>query len=103
MAQARDPVCGMMIETGSAARNTVYQSHTYYFCSTACSAKFEADPARYASRQPADVARAARDDFEMERHEPPFTQSGGMTSPKFGSAGSGGLENERIPESHDKL
>ncbi|MFN2399358.1 MAG: YHS domain-containing protein [Gemmatimonadaceae bacterium] len=99
MAQAKDPVCGMIVETGSAARKTVYQSQTYYFCSSACSEKFEANPAKYVSRQPADVAQPATDDMKTE---PPFTQSGGLTSPKFGSAGSGGLEYEGIPESRDK-
>jgi hypothetical protein len=34
--------------------------------------------------------------------EEPFTRSGGMATPKFGSAGSGGLEHERIPEADDK-
>ena len=29
---------------------------------------------------------------------PPFTTKHGMTSPKFGSAGSGGAENEPGPE-----
>lgn len=29
---------------------------------------------------------------------PPFTKTKHMTSPKFGSAGSGGLENEPGPE-----
>jgi hypothetical protein len=40
------------------------------------------------------------DDVEFEQHEPPFTKAGGIVAPKFGAAGSGGLEYERIPEQH---
>lgn len=39
---------------------------------------------------------------ELERHEPPYTKSGGIVAPKFGSAGSGGAEYERGPETHDR-
>jgi hypothetical protein len=38
---------------------------------------------------------------ELEQHEPPFTTLGFLTSPKFGAAGSGGLEYEQLPEAHD--
>jgi hypothetical protein len=41
-------------------------------------------------------------DETMEQHEPPFTTKKGITSPKFGSAGSGGAELEPLPEQHDK-
>ena len=37
----------------------------------------------------------------LERHEPPYTLTGFLLSPKFGAAGSGGLEYERLPEAHD--
>ncbi len=46
-------------------------------------------------------ARAAIRDEQMERHEPPRTTTGPLTAPKFGSAGSGGAEYERLPEQHD--
>jgi hypothetical protein len=39
---------------------------------------------------------------ELEQHEPPYTLTGFLMSPKFGSAGSGGLEYERLPEAHDE-
>lgn len=55
---------------------------------------------------PGDLARRAHsqirdEDVPLEAHEPPFTSQGGITAPKFGSAGSGGLEYERLPERHD--
>jgi P-type Cu+ transporter len=42
-----DPVCGMTIDSASAAGRADYQGKTYYFCSPACLTKFKGDPARY--------------------------------------------------------
>lgn len=39
---------------------------------------------------------------ELEQHEPPYTTTGWFTAPKFGVAGSGGLEYELLPEAHDQ-
>jgi Cu+-exporting ATPase len=80
MSQVKDPVCGMMIERGSAVGSTTYESQEVYFCSDQCRRDFEADPGRYYDR--------------LERQESPYTVSHGFTAPRFGSAGSGGLENE---------
>jgi YHS domain-containing protein len=87
MSLVKDPVCGMQVDTGRAAATATHQNVTYHFCSTACADTFRADPDRYADR---------------ERHEPPYTASEHMTAPKFGSAGSGGLENEPGPERHER-
>ena len=56
---------------------------------------------------PPDLAARARSQIRdgepaLERHEPPRTTTGPITAPKFGSAGSGGLEYERLPERHDR-
>ena len=83
MSQVKDPVCGMMIDRESAAASTTYESQEVYFCSAECRRDFEADPGRYYDR--------------LERNEPPYTVTEGFTAPKFGSAGSGGLENEPAP------
>ncbi len=86
MAQVKDPVCGMSIEaTTAAGGRVVHGSEEVYFCSDACRREFEAEPDR----------------FVPERHEPPYTVKEGITSPKFGSAGSDGLEHEPLPERHD--
>lgn len=37
---------------------------------------------------------------ELEKHEPPHTTKP-FPAPKFGSAGSGGAEFERLPEQHE--
>jgi len=45
--QARDPVCGMPVAPASAKHRSEHAGHTYYFCSSRCHEKFEAEPARY--------------------------------------------------------
>lgn len=92
--QHRDPVCGMNVDSATAIRSSD-GSHTEYFCSTACRSRFEANPDQYIGRS----SRSAGEN--LERHEPPNTTAGGITAPKFGSAGSGGAEYEPIPEQHD--
>jgi Cu+-exporting ATPase len=84
MSQVKDPVCGMLIDPETAAGSTTFESQEVYFCSDQCRRDFEADPGRYYDR--------------LERQEPPYTVSEGMAAPKFGSAGSGGLEYEGTPE-----
>lgn len=46
-AMVRDPVCGMEIDTATAAASEEYEGTTYYFCSSGCHERFKADPARY--------------------------------------------------------
>jgi YHS domain-containing protein len=87
MARVTDPVCGMEVDPGTAAQ-TSYQSRNYYFCSEQCLRTFQEDPERYPGG--------------VERHDPPYTSTENMRAPRFGSAGSGGLENEPIPEIHDR-
>lgn len=84
MSTARDPVCGMEVDTESAVR-LEYGSHVHYFCAEGCRAKFVADPALYGD------VRTVRVDanFTIGPH--------GMTAPKWGAAGSGGLEYEPLP------
>jgi len=38
--QARDPICGMAVDTATAKHRHVYEGSTYYFCSAPCLAKF---------------------------------------------------------------
>jgi YHS domain-containing protein len=90
MVQVKDPVCGMMIDRDTAADKSLYQGRTFYFCSVECKRQFDAAPERYA----AGASSTADQVDTLERHEPPFTKTGNMLAPKFGSAGSGGLENE---------
>jgi xanthine dehydrogenase accessory factor len=46
-AEAVDPVCGMTVSSGEAVESAAYGGGTYYFCSSHCRQRFEADPTRY--------------------------------------------------------
>ncbi|KQO66568.1 heavy metal translocating P-type ATPase [Methylobacterium sp. SD274] len=43
----KDPVCGMTVDPHRAKHRAEHAGHPYYFCSTGCGTKFEADPVRY--------------------------------------------------------
>jgi len=47
VATAKDPVCGMDVDPKKAAGSTTYKGVTYYFCSTGCLKKFQAEPEKY--------------------------------------------------------
>jgi YHS domain-containing protein len=44
----RDVVCGMQVDPNKAAGKSEYNGKTYYFCSSGCKTKFDANPAQYA-------------------------------------------------------
>ncbi|HEX6438938.1 MAG TPA: heavy metal translocating P-type ATPase [Candidatus Binatia bacterium] len=46
---AIDPICGMTIDPARSAGKHEHNGQTYYFCSKHCLAKFNNDPARFAS------------------------------------------------------
>jgi len=84
MNQVTDPVCGATLDRETAQAQTMHGTEQVYFCSEACRRAFQADPGSY----------------PLERHEPPFTITKHFVAPRFGAAGSGGLENEPGPERH---
>jgi Cu+-exporting ATPase len=49
--QVTDPVCGMTIDSKTAAGKSVYAGKTYYFCSKEDKAKFDSDPEKYLKKQ----------------------------------------------------
>jgi multidrug efflux pump subunit AcrA (membrane-fusion protein) len=50
-AGARDPVCGMQVDSSHPARHqATHNGTTYTFCSESCKSKFLADPAKYAMK-----------------------------------------------------
>ena len=54
MATAIDPVCGMEVDTATAAGSSEYQGQTYYFCSAGCKRRFDGDTASFAEGQEPD-------------------------------------------------
>jgi YHS domain-containing protein len=85
MDKVRDPVCGMMINPEAADARAGNGQREFFFCSNECADAFESGPRQY---------------VDLEQHEPAFTVTRHLVAPKFGSAGSGGLENEPGPERH---
>ncbi len=47
----KDPVCGMEIETATAAGQTEHKGQTYHFCGAKCKEKFDKNPAQYLDKQ----------------------------------------------------
>jgi xanthine dehydrogenase accessory factor len=47
--EAIDPVCGMAVMVATARHTSEFGGKTWYFCCSACKARFEADPRHYAA------------------------------------------------------
>ena len=90
MATAIDPVCGMTVDTQTAAGKSTFEGQDYYFCSTACKVEFDNNPAKFRRE-------GVNADAPVGEDDPRFTKKGAFVSPKFGSAGSGGAEYEPLP------
>jgi P-type Cu+ transporter len=56
MTIATDPVCGMTVDAEKSTTKTTFEGTTYHFCGSACGAKWDANPQKYAKKA---VARAA--------------------------------------------
>jgi len=77
-----DPVCGMRVGPDAAHRAS-YQGRTYAFCSAGCKARFEADPARYASAESAGPQASAGPVYSCPMH-PEIRQDHPGSCPKCG-------------------
>ncbi|MBI2288955.1 MAG: YHS domain-containing protein, partial [Betaproteobacteria bacterium] len=77
---AIDPVCGMTVDEKSAATTRVHAGTTYYFCSTHCGAKFEANPASYLKKQ-AEPAPAHKPGAKPSDHPPAPREAAMYTCP----------------------
>jgi len=51
MAQVKDVVCGMTVDTETAQHKSEYRSATYYFCSPGCKTAFDKEPEKYVSQE----------------------------------------------------
>jgi len=54
----KDPVCGMQVDPAKAAGMSQDQGQTFYFCSTGCKTKFDANPGQYVSPPAAPAAQS---------------------------------------------
>ena len=46
----KDLVCGMDVDTATAAGRTEYKGQTYYFCGSKCKEKFDLNPEQYVGK-----------------------------------------------------
>ena len=46
----KDPVCGMDVDTATAAGRTEHNGQTYYFCGSKCKEKFDLNPEQYVGK-----------------------------------------------------
>jgi Cu+-exporting ATPase len=91
-----DPVCGMRVGPDAAHRAS-YQGRTYAFCSAGCKARFEADPARYASAESAGPQASAGPVYSCPMH-PEIRQDHPGRCPKCNMA----LEPVPAGQTHDQ-
>ena len=81
---ARDPVCGMMVDSHTAAHRSEHEGHAFYFCSAGCLSKFIADPGKYLA--PADHAPVAEGTIYTCPMHPEIRQVGPGACPICGMA-----------------
>lgn len=84
---ATDPVCGMAVDPNRAAGKSHWGGSNYYFCSTSCKSRFDADPKRYLQKDPAPAAAPKQTSSGVEYTcpmHPEVKQPGPGTCPKCG-------------------
>ena len=80
-----DPVCGMKA-AANPEKSATYQGTIYYFCSTGCVTKFNADPARYLSAEKKAPTKADQEALYTCPMDPEIVQKGPGTCPICGMA-----------------
>lgn len=89
MATLRDPVCGMEVVPKQAVASVEYRGTSYYFCSTACHAKFQARPEQY-------VADSVVQDAQMPREPGMAGATAAMPPPAAATSVSKGVAKDPI-------
>jgi len=67
---ARDPICGMSVDTASAKHRSEHAGKTFYFCSAGCKAKFDAQPERHSQAVPTTMAAHSHATHAHEHRAP---------------------------------
>jgi len=93
-AQARDPVCGMTVDTATAAYVTQHAGEEFHFCSAACRDKFVSDPEKYLEPQTEPEPMSAGTQYTCPMH-PEIIRDAPGDCPKCGMA----LEPMGVPDS----
>ncbi len=105
--QAKDPVCGMMVDPARADATIEHEGRRYYFCGLPCFAKFRADPERYVRGEPRpeSMQTAAAREYTCPMH-PEVRRNGPGTCPICGMAlepVTASLEDQPDPELKDMM
>jgi Cu+-exporting ATPase len=82
--EAKDPVCGMLVDPAAAAGSHEHDGTAYQFCSVHCLEKFRADPARYLSPR-ASAESMPEGEYTCPMH-PEIVQQGFGSCPICGMA-----------------
>jgi Cu+-exporting ATPase len=80
-----DPVCGMHVDPHNAKHRFGYHGETWYFCSSRCQEKFEAEPAKYLGEKLPEKAAPAGTFYTCPMH-PEIHQEGPGDCPICGMA-----------------
>ena len=81
-----EPVCGRAVIPEKAAGKSELNGTTYYFCSSGCKKKFDANPAAYLGEAPAPKPAAPPGTIYTCPMHPEVRQEGPGTCPKCGMA-----------------
>jgi len=83
--KAKDPVCGMTVDTASAAHFFDHDGTRYYFCCNGCRTKFQADPEMFLAKAAPVQAAPKGAQYTCPMH-PEIVQDGPGSCPKCGMA-----------------
>ncbi len=67
MVRAKDPFCGMAVNTKNPPAQARYKDKTYYFCALGCKMAFEDYPERYAEVSPNELLSSEQTSLEADR------------------------------------
>ncbi len=83
---AKDPVCGMTVDPQKTPHRAIHSGKDYFFCSSGCRTKFEADPARYLAAEERPPKPAAAGTIYTCPMHPQIRQPGPGSCPICGMA-----------------
>ena len=83
---AKDPVCGMDVDSHAAKHTAEHDGHPYYFCSAGCRTKFVANPTAYLDKSAADTHEVPVGSFYTCPMHPQIRQIGPGACPICGMA-----------------
>jgi Cu+-exporting ATPase len=84
-ADARDPVCGMIVDPSTSQHRFDYHGETFHFCSAGCRTKFASDPQRYLDKAAPKAAAPVGTIYTCPMH-PQIRQVGPGNCPICGMA-----------------